>query len=767
MKLKHLFVSLFAAAAVFAGCEKEKNEDSGLPVISIENAEIEVAKEGGAHTVTFTANRDWTAKVQEGETWLGVSAASGKASADKQTITITVDPNDAFDRSATVTIALAGGLGSKDITVKQAGKGENPDVGGKGEGTLESPYDAVKALALAEELDEEGKIAGVYVAGKVCEVKEISTDFGNATYSISVDGTAEGATFSIYRGYYFNGEKFTSTDQLKVGDEVVVLGDIVNYKGNTPQLTQGSQIVKHNGNTAPEPEPVEYLDVKDHAADGAVSVVMGEQEWENAKAITGLKLSDGTLLTFDKGKGGNEPKYYESGNNLRMYPQNTLVIEGVNEIETVLFKVSSTYVGGDNLSADPGKVVVENDNNKVFINEVNADKTTFTNGHSVNKDGQLRIEELVIVYKGGKLPEDPQVKDPVVATVAEFLAAEESKYQPYKLTGTISEIKSEEYGNFNLTDETGTVYVYGLTATEVEKNDKSFASLGLKEGDVVTLIGFRSSFSGEAQVANAYYVSHVAGGEDPDPKPGDVIEATVAEFLAAEVSTTQKYQLTGVIGGSINTSYGNFDLTDETGTVYVYGLTATEVEKNDKSFASLGLKEGDIVTLIGYRGEYNGKIQVTGAYYVSHEPGADEPDEPGELGEYDSNVTWTLGTNAYSEKAHVNGVENVSVLKLGKSKATGDATIAIPAGKSKISFYGLAWNNKEVSVTVQIGEVEKTIELTQNAGFTGNNPYTVTVADTDKYTVDFGTTLAEETVLTIKTVKTGDTRGLFFGIKAE
>lgn len=47
MKLKHLFVSLFAAAAVFAGCEKEKNEDSGLPVISIENAEIEVAKEGG------------------------------------------------------------------------------------------------------------------------------------------------------------------------------------------------------------------------------------------------------------------------------------------------------------------------------------------------------------------------------------------------------------------------------------------------------------------------------------------------------------------------------------------------------------------------------------------------------------------------------------------------------------------------------------------------------------------------------------------------
>lgn len=776
MKLKHLFVSLFAAAAVFAGCEKEKNEDSGLPVISIENAEIEVAKEGGAPTVTFTANRDWTAKVQEGETWLGVSAVSGKASADKQTITITVDPNDAFDRSATVTIALAGGLGSKDITVKQAGKGENPDVGGKGEGTLESPYDAVKALALAEELDEAGKIAGVYVAGKVCEVKEISTDFGNATYSISVDGTTEGATFSIYRGYYFNGEKFTSTDQLKVGDEVVVLGDIVNYKGNTPQLTQGSQVVKHNGNTAPEPEPVEYLDVKDHAADGAVSVVMGEQEWENAKAITGLKLSDGTLLTFDKGKGGNEPKYYESGNNLRMYPQNTLVIEGVNEIETVLFKVSSTYVGGDNLSAEPGKVVVESDNNKVFINEVNADKTTFTNGHSVNKDGQLRIEELVIVYKGGKLPEDPQVKDPVVATVAEFLAAEESKYQPYKLTGTISEIKSEEYGNFNLTDETGTVYVYGLTATDLgygASNDKSFASLGLKEGDVVTLIGFRSSYNGEVQVANAYYVSHVAGGDEPEVK--EPVVATVAEFLAAAESDNQPYTLTGVISGSVNEQYGNFDLVDDTGTVYVYGLTKTNLgygTKNDQSYKELGLKKGDTVTLTGFRGSYtdkegNKKDEVVYAYYVDHKPGEGGGDEPGELGEYDSNVTWTLGTNAYSEKAHVNGVENVPVLKLGKSKATGDATIAIPAGKSKLSFYGLAWNTNVVSVSIQIGEVEKTIELTSNEGFKSSSPYTVTVADTDKYTVDFGTTLAEETVLTIKTVKTGDTRGMFFGIKAE
>ena len=90
--------------------------------------------------------------------------------------------------------------------------------------------------------------------------------------------------------------------------------------------------------------------------------------------------------------------------------------------------------------------------------------------------------------------------------------------------------------------------------------------------------------------------------------------------MAVPESSTQKYQLTGTISGSINTTYGNFDLVDDTGTVYVYGLTATELgygASNDKSYASLGLAAGDKITIIGYRGSYNGKIEVLSAYFVS------------------------------------------------------------------------------------------------------------------------------------------------------
>ena len=104
---------------------------------------------------------------------------------------------------------------------------------------------------------------------------------------------------------------------------------------------------------------------------------------------------------------------------------------------------------------------------------------------------------------------------PIVATIAEFLAAEDSETVWYQLTGTISSISNTTYGNFDLTDETGTVYVYGLKESE-DAGNQTFSKLGLKEGDTVTLIGNRDTYvnqnsgSEKDEVTNAYYVSHVA-----------------------------------------------------------------------------------------------------------------------------------------------------------------------------------------------------------------------------------------------------------------
>jgi len=209
----------------------------------------------------------------------------------------------------------------------------------------------------------------------------------------------------------------------------------------------------------------------------------------------------------------------------------------------------------------------------------------------------------------------------VDVTVEEFLAKEVGTAL-FRLTGKVSNIANTTYGNFDLVDATGTVYVYGLTNNgAIGSNDKKFESLGIKEGDIVTIVGTRADYKGTAQVGGtAYLVSHEGH-----------TEATVAEFLAKEVGDAW-YKLSGTVTNLQTGDYGNFDLVDETGSVYVYGLTVAPVAKNDKSFPKLGIKEGDKVTLIGKRAEYKGTIQVGGpAYYISHEAaGSEEPEQPAE-----------------------------------------------------------------------------------------------------------------------------------------
>ena len=111
------------------------------------------------------------------------------------------------------------------------------------------------------------------------------------------------------------------------------------------------------------------------------------------------------------------------------------------------------------------------------------------------------------------------------------------------------------------------------------------------------------------------------GGSD---KPSSLKKVSVAEFIDAPESSDVWYELTGEIIGIASDVYGNLDISDGTGEVYIYGLTNGWVGKNDKSFASIGLKVGDIVTIGALRSSYKGVPQGGGpAYYISHIPGDD------------------------------------------------------------------------------------------------------------------------------------------------
>ena len=98
---------------------------------------------------------------------------------------------------------------------------------------------------------------------------------------------------------------------------------------------------------------------------------------------------------------------------------------------------------------------------------------------------------------------------------------------------------------------------------------------------------------------------------------------TVADFNAAAVSTDVWYQLTGTIKNlKDGDQYGNFDLEDSTGSVYVYGVLS-EKGGAKKKFQDLvtakGIANGKTITIVGNRGEYNGKIEVLNAYFIKVE----------------------------------------------------------------------------------------------------------------------------------------------------
>ena len=228
---------------------------------------------------------------------------------------------------------------------------------------------------------------------------------------------------------------------------------------------------------------------------------------------------------------------------------------------------------------------------------------------------------------GTVVPEPDPTPDPEptpgvkAVTVAEFLAAAEDS-TVYELTGVISNVTNTTYGNFDLTDSTGTVLIYGLCSPTGET--KYWEASGAKEGDTITVQTVRSSFNGTAQGKNAIFVKLVAGDggateptpdptPDPEPTPGEY--TTIADFLAAAVSDAVEYTLRGTITSVANTTYGNFYITDQTGTVYIYGLNSPDGTTN-KYWATSGAKLGDDIVLTTVRGDYNGTAQGINAKFV-------------------------------------------------------------------------------------------------------------------------------------------------------
>ena len=107
-------------------------------------------------------------------------------------------------------------------------------------GTETNPYTVAQARAA---IDAGTGVTGVYATGIVSKiVTAFNPTFGNISYNISADGTEEADQLQAYRGFSYNGDWFTSADDIQVGDVVVVYGNLKKYN-STYEFDSGNQLV--------------------------------------------------------------------------------------------------------------------------------------------------------------------------------------------------------------------------------------------------------------------------------------------------------------------------------------------------------------------------------------------------------------------------------------------------------------------------------------------------------------------------------------------
>lgn len=278
-----------------------------------------------------------------------------------------------------------------------------------GTGTAADPFNIAAAIARCQETGETETSEKYYVKGIVVTEGTADATYGNVTFKMA-DTAGSSAQFTAFQVYGSDGKKLPSGYKVNVGDEVVVYGPIVNYKGNTPETTgkgtayiysingkktDGSEV----GDTPDTPTPSSGNMTK--TVDGTVviftnSAVTGtteltvdfnEQGWANDTKATTVTLDNGTIIEFAGGENtSNAPKFYTATKGVRMYAKNIVTVKGTKPIAKVVMNCDeyggNKYVGND-----------------LAYGNATGNTVTICNEHTAASGGvQMRVKTMTITF---------------------------------------------------------------------------------------------------------------------------------------------------------------------------------------------------------------------------------------------------------------------------------------------------------------------------------------------------------------------------------
>ena len=258
--------------------------------------------------------------------------------------------------------------------------GEAPAAAEKG--TAENPFNATEAVAKCLEVGETASEERFYVAGTL---KAVTTAYNETYGNISITLTDGTTDFLVYR------LACTAEDaaQLVEGCKVVVEGQLINYKGNTPEMTAGGTLVSVEEGEPVEPEipPV----VEDGTLEFSFTTYFDENGLANQAQPKEIALD--AVVTYTVEGGQNSGKLYKGNNGIaeaRFYKSETgkmilTIAEGYEFVSVKAVIGSANYDAGSEVEL----AIVDN---KVEV---------------VASEANFNIKSLSIVYK--EKGSEPQV----------------------------------------------------------------------------------------------------------------------------------------------------------------------------------------------------------------------------------------------------------------------------------------------------------------------------------------------------------------------
>lgn len=817
MRIRNFVLSLMAAAAMFTACENEE-APLGAPSLSFEQESLTVGKEGGTATLSFTATRDWTVSCDE--SWVSFKSIEGKASVEPQQLTVTADPNDSYDREAEITFVVGKKLVTKTIILYQTGSGQAPlsgefySVDFKKDGI--SGWEVIDVVK-PDDLEAVWTESTSY--GMVAKAYANNTNYESQSWLVSpsIDLSQVQAAHLCFShaGKYFSDIKKDVTlwllqEEAKAAEDVeafttqlsipvypadftfVESGDIdlSSYAGSSIRLA-----FKYKSSTSKAGTyEVQNLRISTEAYDsgeggGDEGGEGGEEGGEDADAIY--------FNNFDKEEA---TKTYGSSNN--SYPYLNEFEGWKNEQGSGASGVSYLFNGmsaRSNSTSDGSysKYAGSGMNNLFF----GKDAYIQVNGIEL---GESR--SLVISFGAEKYLKDgdsnfskDEFKVYVSDTGKKWVALE------YEIGGT------EISGTWNLnTSEAFTmpssklyIHISASVASAYRLDDLKVVA-STEAGKTIDTSNGVDLGTGSGEEGGE------TGGEEGGEEGGEVtlvgagtLESpyTAADAIALTSKMTANDSMAdvyvkGIISSDlvVNLQYGNatFNISDDGRATGEFNIFRALYLGNVKFTSEDQIKIGDEVVLVGTLVNYKGTapelkdchiVQLNGdqgGEEGGEEGGNTGGDEGGNTGgeeggntggevdaaDYTTMVEYST-ISSFDDKgvATINGVSNVKVLKLGSSKAIGSFTLTVPAGTRSVSYYAVGWNGKTTTLKFLQGETEiGTQALVANTGAANSTPFTLTVTDADKYSLDFDAALEADTKITVTT--TAIARALLFGIQA-